>query len=259
MTPVAPTAMRPADGGGSGAPVRSRRAVVTVLATAVVVLLGSVVAAPWIVHLLSGAPDMVVTGAGGPGVGMTGDPGRGGGGVMGDPGRGGTSMMGGAGAGMTAGRVWLAGDGQAVSSIGAARSRAARASSSAGLHPGEIVQFRQNVYVELKDAAGAPATEVLVDPSTGAVTTEPGPAMMWNTGTRVASVTADQARTRATAWLQAHRGSETVASIDAYPGYFTVDTADASGTMVGMLSVNATTGAVWYHTWHGAFVAKEDV
>jgi len=27
---------------------------------------------------------------------------------------------------------------------------------------------------------------------------------------------------------------------------------------VGMLSVNATTGAVWYHTWHGTFIAKED-
>jgi hypothetical protein len=25
-----------------------------------------------------------------------------------------------------------------------------------------------------------------------------------------------------------------------------------------MLSVNATTGAVWYHTWHGTFIAKED-
>jgi hypothetical protein len=23
-----------------------------------------------------------------------------------------------------------------------------------------------------------------------------------------------------------------------------------------MLSVNATTGAVWYHGWHGAFVAE---
>jgi len=246
MSPVAPTAVHPADGAGAGAPVRSRRTVVTVLVTAVVVLLGSVITAPWIVHRLSGAPDVAVSGAGGPRGGMMGDRARGG-------------MMGGAGTGMMSGQVWLAGDGQAVTSIGAARSRAARASSSAGLHPGEIVQFRQNVYVELKDAAGAPVTEVLVDPSTGAVTTEPGPAMMWNTGSRSASVTADQARVRAAEWLRADRGGETVASVDAYPGYYTVDTADASGTMVGMLSVNAATGAVWYHTWHGAFVAREDV
>jgi len=249
MSPVAPTAMRPAGGGGSGTPVRSRPAVVMVLVTAVVVLVGSVIAAPWIVHRFSGGSGVAVSGAGGPGVGMMGDRGAG---------AGAGGMMGGAGAGMMSGRVWLAGDGQAVTSIGAARSRAVRASSSAGLHPGEIVQFRQNVYVELKDASGAPVTEVLVDPSTGAVTTEPGPAMMWNTGSRSASVTADQAKTRAGEWLQANRSGETVGSVDAYPGYYTVDTADASGTMVGMLSVNATTGAVWYHTWHGAFVAKED-
>ena len=141
----------------------------------------------------------------------------------------------------------------------ASRSSRARASSSAGLHPGEIVQFRQNVYVELKDASGAAVTEVLVDPATGAVTTEPGPAMMWNTGSRAASVPADQARTRAAEWLRANRSGETVGSVDAYPGYYTVDTQDVSGTMVGMLSVNATTGAVWYHTWHGAFIAREDV
>ena len=249
MSPVAPTAMRPAGGGGSGTPVRSRPAVVMVLVTAVVVLVGSVIAAPWIVHRFSGGSGVAVSGAGGPGVGMMGDRGAG---------AGAGGMMGGAGAGRMSGRVWRAGDGQAVTSIGAARSRAAQASSSAGLHPGEIVQFRENVYVELKDASGAAVTEVLVDPSTGAVTTEPGPAMMWNTDSRTASVSADRARTRAAEWLQANRGGETAASIDAYPGYYTVDTQDASGTMVGMLSVNATTGVVWYHTWHGAFVARED-
>ena len=248
MSPVAPMAMRPAGGGGSGTAARSRRAVVTVLVAAVVVLLGSVIAAPWIVHRLSGGPDGVAREAGAPGTG-----------IMGDRGRGGGGMMGGAGAGTMSGRVWLAGDGRAVTSIGAARARAAQASSSAGLHPGEIIRFRDNVYVELKDTSGAPVTEVLVDPATGAVTTEPGPAMMWNTGSRSASVTADQAKTRAGEWLQANRSGETVGSVDAYPGYYTVDTADASGTMVGMLSVNATTGAVWYHTWHGAFIAKEDV
>src|SRR5674476_1242642 len=32
----------------------------------------------------------------------------------------------------------------------------------------------------------------------------------------------------------------------------------SGGNTVGMLSVNATTGAVWYHTWHGTYIAKED-
>jgi hypothetical protein len=27
------------------------------------------------------------------------------------------------------------------------------------------------------------------------------------------------------------------------------------GKIVGMMSVNALNGAVWYHTWHGTFVA----
>jgi len=30
------------------------------------------------------------------------------------------------------------------------------------------------------------------------------------------------------------------------------------GQVTGMLSVNAYTGAVWYHTWHGAFIASSE-
>jgi hypothetical protein len=249
MSRVATPSARVAGGGGPEAPDRSRRTALVVLVAAVVVLAGSVVAAPWIVQRVSGAPASVA----GTGTGWTG------GGMMGAGGNSG-GMMGGGSAGMMSGRVWLAGDGQAVTSISTARARAALAASSGGLHPGEIIRFRDNFYVELKDASGAAVTEVLVNPATGAVGTEPGPAMMWNTGSRVASVSSDQAKIIASQWLQANRAGERVASVDAYPGYYTADTADAaSGTMVGMLSVNATTGAVWYHTWHGAFVAKEDV
>ena len=61
----------------------------------------------------------------------------------------------------------------------------------------------------------------------------------------------------ATDWLRTHRPGESVASVDAYPGYYTIDTT-VNGKPAGMLSVNATTGAVWYHTWHGGFVAEED-
>ena len=69
--------------------------------------------------------------------------------------------------------------------------------------------------------------------------------------------TEQQASQTATSWLASNRPGESVMSVDAYPGYFTIDTAKA-GKVVGMLSVNATTGAVWYHTWHGTFVAMED-
>jgi hypothetical protein len=159
---------------------------------------------------------------------------------------------------MTGGRVWLAGTGNPVSTIPAARARAAEAAAPSGLHPGEVMQFRQNFYVELKDAAGAPAAEVLVDPASGAVVTEYGPAMMWTSRSGTSAISADQATTVANQWLQANAPGETVGSTDLFPGHFTMDTV-SGGNTVGMLSVNATTGAVWYHTWHGAFVAKEDV
>jgi hypothetical protein len=178
-----------------------------------------------------------------------------GGGMM--DGRSGDGMWGGGPGGMMAGQIWLAGDGQPVALIAQARARAAQAATARGLHPGEVMQFTNNFYVELKDSTGAATTEVLVDPTSGTVQTEPGPAMMWNTGSRTGALTQEQATQAATAWLTSNRPGENVKSIDAYPGYYTVDTA-AGGKMVGMLSVNATTGAVWYHTWHGSFVGMDD-
>jgi hypothetical protein len=177
----------------------------------------------------------------------------------------GGSMMGSAG-GM--GMTWLPGDGVAVTSIPAARTRAATAARAAGLHPGEVMWFDNGFYVELKDAAGKPATEVIVDPRTGSVTTEPGPAMMWNTrtgmhsrnpgaGTAAGTVDAAKARAIATTWLAANRPGTTIGSLDAYPGYFTLDLRH-DGAVSGMMSVSAASGAVWYHTWHGAFIAMED-
>ncbi|HEY6798543.1 MAG TPA: hypothetical protein VI248_28020 [Kineosporiaceae bacterium] len=230
---------------------RARRTALAVLVAAVTVLIVSVLAAPWVVRAWTGGGSGTPASNGwtsgqGPAGGMMG------GGMMNGAG----GMMGGAGS-MMSGRVWLAGDGVAVTSIGAARARAEQASASAGLHPGEVMQFSDNFYVELKDAAGASVTEVLVNPATGVVSTEPGPAMMWSTGTRATSLSADQAKSIAAAWLQANRPGESVTSADAYPGYYTLDTT-ANGKTAGMLSVNATTGAVWYHTWHGSFVAEED-
>ena len=168
------------------------------------------------------------------------------------------SMMG------SMGMVWLPGDGVAVSSIPAARARATSAAKASGLHPGEVMRFDNGFYVELKDSAGQPATEVIVDPRTGAVSTEQGPAMMWNTrfgmmraGGDTSAVDPTKARGIATSWLAANRPGATIKSIDAYPGYFTLDL-QRNGVVSGMMSVNSSTGAVWFHTWHGAFIAMED-
>ena len=154
-------------------------------------------------------------------------------------------------------RTWLAGNGTQVTSIAAARARADLAAGPSGLRSGEVMQFSDNFYVELKDASGASATEAMVDPATGAVFTEFGPAMMWTSGTAPYGVSADRATTIANAWLQANAAGQTVGMTDVFPGHYTMDTVSAGNT-VGMLSVNATTGAVWYHTWHGTLIAKED-
>ena len=124
--------------------------------------------------------------------------------------------------------------------------------------------FDNGFYVELKDGAGKQATEVVVDPLTGAVSTEPGPAMMWNTrfgmharGGDIGAVDATKAHNIATSWLAANQPGTTVGSIDTYPGYFTIDL-QHGGKVSGMMSVSSVNGAVWYHTWHGAFIAEED-
>src|SRR5664280_2155265 len=154
-------------------------------------------------------------------------------------------------------RTWLAGNGTQVTTIAAARVRAVAAASPNGLRTGEVMQFSDNFYVELKDASGASATEVLVDPATGAVFTEFGPAMMWSTGRASYAISSDRATAIANAWLQANAAGQTVGMTDVFPGHYTMDTV-SGGNTVGMLSVNATTGAVWYHTWHGTYIAKED-
>jgi hypothetical protein len=93
-------------------------------------------------------------------------------------------MMGGGYGMMGAGGVqaegYLRGAGP-VSTIAQARARAQAFGDRLGLTTGEVMQFANNFYVLLKDAGGKPATEVLVDPRTGDVTIEYGPAMMWNT------------------------------------------------------------------------------
>jgi hypothetical protein len=158
---------------------------------------------------------------------------------------------------MMGGRVWLAGNSTPVTTIAAARARAVEAGAPRQLHPGEVMQFSLNFYVELKDASGASAGEALVDPARGAVVPEYGPAMMWTSGSSASDIPADRATTIANQWLQANAQGETVGSTDLFPGHFTMDTV-SGGNTVGMLSVNATTGAVWYHTWHGTFIAEED-
>ncbi|HEX5997606.1 MAG TPA: hypothetical protein VFY84_20910 [Jiangellales bacterium] len=184
-------------------------------------------------------------------------------------GRDGSSMMGSSGmrsgAGMMGGSYGLAGDGQRVESLDEARQRAAAFADRLGLRVGETMQFANGYYAELTTTAGRGATEVLIDPANGGVSIEYGPAMMWNarngmhagatTGT--ARVSATEATTIVQRWLDQQGTGLAAGEADEFPGYYTLHTL-RDGKPVGMMSVNAYTGAVWDHTWHGTFVTMSE-
>jgi hypothetical protein len=213
-----------------------------------------------------------------------------------------------------------------VHTLAAARTEAQQFANRLGLRVDEVMQFQRNFYAKLVDSRGNGATEVLVDSSTGVVSIEYGPAMMWNTrygmgrsagsmmgsygrgmmrsqgngammrdrsggssstggygqgmmggsgnGTGMmggygpaggssttappttTSVSIADAHTLAQRWLDSNQPGVTVETGgDTFPGYYTLETLKG-GKITGMMSVNASTGAVWPHWWHGAFIAK---
>ncbi|MBA9002773.1 hypothetical protein [Thermomonospora cellulosilytica] len=123
------------------------------------------------------------------------------------------------------------------------------------LHVGETMRFSENYYAELLDSADDRATEVLIEPDSGTVHLEWGPAMMWNTaygmtpartGPGAAAIRPAQAVRIADQWLRDHRTDLHAAEPDPFPGYYTLHTLRGD-KIVGMLSVNSATGAVWNH------------
>ena len=159
---------------------------------------------------------------------------------------------------------WLPGDSGPVDDMAEARNRAEKYAETLapGLRVGEVMRFSRNYYAELEESDGAKATEVLVDPRTGAVQLEFGPAMMWNTRygmmTRPGApdrLSAKKAEQAAHSW--AAQRDLTVAEPEAFPGYYTFHTL-RDGRIQGMVSVNAATGTVWYHSWHGRFLEMSE-
>ncbi|MFG2867420.1 hypothetical protein [Streptomyces sp. NPDC048338] len=161
---------------------------------------------------------------------------------------------------MRGGHYWQAGDGNPVVTMDQARQRADAFADRLDLRVGEVMRFSKNFYAELETSSGKPATEILVDPADGDTGIEYGPAMMWNTdysmhrGRTQDRITPEQAQDRARQWLQDQDRHLTVGEAEAFPGYYTFHTLH-SGKISGMLSVNASTGAVWDHTWHGTYMA----
>jgi hypothetical protein len=142
----------------------------------------------------------------------------------------------------------------------------------------EVMEFTQNFYAEVEEqSTGIHAFELLIDPYTGAVYPEPGPNMMWNTKyghmggmggymggmggygfrqpTADMPVSAQQAREYAQTYLDSYLPGTTIADeADPFYGYYTLHTLQ-DGQVTGMLSVNGFNGQVWYHSWHGDFIA----
>lgn len=159
---------------------------------------------------------------------------------------------------------WAAGGQGRIADLSQAHAAADRFAARNGLAVGEVMQFEHGYYAELVEPSGQLATEVLISARSGAVRPEYGPAMMWNTQYGMhpildssAQLSPADATAIANEWLGRHRAGETASSPDAFPGYYTLHTR-RNGKVSGMLSVNATTGDVWYHNWHGRFIAMAE-
>ena len=136
----------------------------------------------------------------------------------------------------------------------------------AGFRVSEVMAFSTNDYVAINNKNGKPAFELLMAPNRSWLMEEP-PSMMWGGGMmgspsnwysrgtgKVTSL--NRAAEVADTWLaKARPGEKAETDGRAFPGYYTFDTT-RKGKTAGMLSVNASTGAVWYHGWHGTFSSE---
>ncbi len=138
----------------------------------------------------------------------------------------------------------------------------------------QVEEYTAAFYVQVAEkSTGNGAFELLINTYTGAVTAEPGPNMMWNTKytfttgycnwftgtiTTTPTVTVDQAKTNAQQYLNTYLAGTTVGDVTTFYGYYTIEVL-SNGNTYGLLSVNAFTGQVWYHTWLGAFIQEINV
>ena len=148
----------------------------------------------------------------------------------------------------------------------------------------EVMEFAYNFYAEVEEkSTGIHAFELLVDRYTGSIYPEPGPNMMWNikyghmggygmmggprgglrrynqqTPTSDMPISQKQALDYAQRFLDYRvPGVQVAHNADRFYGYYTIHVLKGN-EIFGMLSVNGYTGQVWYHTWHGEFIAMKE-
>ena len=157
---------------------------------------------------------------------------------------------------------------------------------TADLELDEIMEFEYNYYVVYsEESTGIGAMEMLIDKTTGRIFPEYGPNMMWNLkyghggmmtgpggmmggfggmmggyypeGYSGDPIGAEEAIEIAQKFIDtAYPGAE---ADDPHPfyGYYTLHTM-MNGEIFGMLSVNAFTGQIWYHNWHGEYINSNE-
>jgi hypothetical protein len=147
--------------------------------------------------------------------------------------------------------------------------------SYTGLHVTEVMEFERNYYaIVAEEETGIGAMELLVDKSSGAVGPEPGPNMMWNAkygrmgrggmmgmmssySDDEMALSPDEAQDVAQRWLNVNLPGRTAGEPDPFYGYYTLHFLN-DGEIEGMLSVHGSSGDVWYHSWHGDFIAMAE-
>ncbi|MDD2340607.1 MAG: peptidase M4 [Methanosarcina sp.] len=124
----------------------------------------------------------------------------------------------------------------------------------------DFMAFSSNYYAVLKDTdSNQSIAEILVDRYSGSVYPEPGPNMMWNTrfgAGRMKAEGADYdlagAKKLAEIFLTGYLPGAQITESKQMPGYYTYDFGRQD--IEGMLSVNAYSGQIWVHTWHGPYL-----
>lgn len=137
-----------------------------------------------------------------------------------------------------------------------------------GLEISEIMEFTENYYViTIERQTGIGAFELLIDRSSGRISPEPGPNMMWNTkygrhgrfsdSSPDMSIDKEDAVMIAQDWLNMNTAGYRVVETTRFYGYYTMDFGE-NEEIIGMLSVNGESGEVWYHSWHGDFISMKE-
>ncbi len=124
----------------------------------------------------------------------------------------------------------------------------------------DVMAFSQNYYAQIVDEQGRGLAEVLVDRYSGVVFPEPGPNMMWRGASRYLGTRPrydlEAAKGLALEFLKGYLPGSRIYEEQAFDGYYTFDF--GRERIEGMLSVNAYSGEVWVHTWHGVFLGERE-